>query len=170
MKKLYVYILVIFLVSIAIYCLFSHNNTDKELDVHKVFYERLYDYSLYNNDSLIFGLSNMGKEHITYKDGTTGYSIRMNIFGYDFDNEKSAYHSLLLNKDELKRLDVFLDSCIHGSLEEEEQWVMKVRDDIVFFYDEYDNALKIGFQPESVVPLRIQPKRLKEIINNAQKE
>lgn len=165
---LYLVITIILLGFTYTSCSFS-SNQDKSLEVHKVVSEEIYDYYSVHDDSLVVGISGISKDMFIFKDGTRAYSLRFSIYGYPFENDiVSGYKCLILDMDDIKRLEEFLDSCITGELSSYgEEWLLKVRDDIYFEYNYYEQSLCISFNPGCLSNLRMKPEELKEILEKA---
>ena len=168
MKRLFYLMLAILLVNISTNSCISYDNSEKYSEAHKIIYERLYDYYSYHDDSLVVGISTIYKDTYIYQDGSTNYRLRFTIEGYK-DDIDSGYKYLTLNPDEVKRVDVFLDSCIHGNLASDyESWEIKVQDSVFLEYNSYNKTIDVSFHPYYYSDLRITPILLKEIINKAQ--
>lgn len=165
MKRILYLIPAIMLVNISFYSCTSYNNSDRYSEVYKVISECLYDYYSYNDDSLVVGISSIFKDTYIYQDGSTSYRLRFTIEGYKDGTDSKC---LTLNPNEVKRVDVFLDSCNNGNLASDyESWEIKVQDSVYLEYNSYNKTVHVSYHPNYYSDLRIRPTLLKNIINKA---
>ncbi len=135
--------------------------------VHRVAYEVLYDYYDEHDDSLVCGLAVITKDTHYFDDNQSEIYLYMGIEDPNIHTGEPIRREIYLSKDEMKRLDVFLDSCLTRNLPDGQCWEVKINPNTAFSYKNRDKYVNFWCNQGHLLFLQITPKRLKEVLAKA---
>lgn len=138
--------------------------------VYRFSSETLYYYEDEHDDSLVCGLSVINKEIRYSGDNQREVYLYMGIEDPNFYTGERVRREVYLTKDEMNRLDVFLDSCLTRKIPDGQRWEVKMNSEVVFLFCKYDRYVVFGCNQGHLLELRITPTRLKEVLEKAKED